>query len=117
MTTEFLNIIPSKFCESTQAVQYTVASSPTVTSVFIIDSFTVTNVTSSSVTFSCNIVNSGDSAGSSNLIVATSIVGPNSSFVFPELIGQTLSEGQFISTLCGTASALVIRASGRLISN
>jgi hypothetical protein len=37
-------------------------------------------------------------------------------YTFPEVVGQVLNSGGFISTIAGTASAINIRASGRVVS-
>lgn len=116
MATEFLNIIPSKYAEASQSVQYTVSSPQNQTVKLVIDSFTVSNTGTSAATFSCNIVDDGNSADPSNEILPTTSIQPDQAYLCPELVGQTLEDGQFISTLCDTANALVIRASGRLIT-
>jgi len=38
-------------------------------------------------------------------------------YTFPEIVGQVLNSGDFISTIAGTASAINIRASGRQITS
>lgn len=116
MTTTVFNIIPSKYAEGTQTVQYTVSSPQNQTVRTVIDTFTLTNVSGAAVTFSCNLVNSGDSADDSNLVLPTREIQPNETYLCPELIGQVLEDGTFISTLCSATSALVMRASGREIT-
>jgi hypothetical protein len=37
-------------------------------------------------------------------------------YTFPEIVGQVLVAGGFISTIAGAASAINIRASGREVS-
>ena len=37
-------------------------------------------------------------------------------YTFPEVVGHVLEPGGFVSTLAGSASALVIRASGREVT-
>ena len=59
------NIIPRKLTEAANTVQYTVSSGTTV-----IDKFTVTNGASVTVSFSCYLPASGDSASSSNKLAA-----------------------------------------------
>jgi hypothetical protein len=56
------------------------------------------------------------SAGDANLITKTKTLQPTEVYTFPELVGQVLSPGAFISTLAGTATAINIRASGREVS-
>lgn len=116
MTTEVLNIIPSKYAEATQAAQFTVSAPQNQTVKVPIDVFTVSNTSASPVVFSCHLVNAGGNADDSNKVLPPVEVQPGETYLCPELVGQVLEDGQFISTLCGTANALVIRASGRLIT-
>ena len=111
MTVTVKNIIPRKQAENSQTTQYTASNCKT-----IIDKFTVTNTSASNVTFSCNLVASAGSAGDSNLIVKSRTIVPSETYLCPELIGQTLEAGGFISTLAGAATSLTISASGREIT-
>jgi len=104
-------LIPAKIAENTQTTQYTASGVTT-----IIDKFTATNYSGSAATISVNLVTSADTAGSQNLITKTKTLQPNEVYTFPELVGQVLSAGAFISTIAGTASAINIRASGREVS-
>jgi len=105
------NIIPAKTAENTQTTQYTSTGVST-----IIDKFTATNYSASPVTISVNLVTSAGSAGNDNLITKTKTLLASEVYTFPELVGQVLNSGDFISTIAGTASAINIRASGRVIS-
>ena len=105
------NIIPRKQAEAVQTSQYTATNCKT-----IIDKFTVTNTSAGSVTFSCNLVASAGAAGSSNLIISAKAVQAGETYLCPELVGQTLESGGFISTLAGAATSLTISASGREIT-
>ena len=105
------NIIPAKQAENTQTAQYTATNCKC-----IIDKFTVTNTNTANVTFSVNLIASGGSAGNSNLIVKTRAIVPGETYLCPELIGQVLESGGFISTLASAATSLTITASGREIT-
>jgi len=105
------NIVPAKQLEASQTAQYTAVNCKT-----IIDKATVTNTNSANVTFSTNLVASGGSAGNENLIVKTHTVVPGETYLCPELVGQVLESGGFISTLAGTATSLTFTASGREIT-
>lgn len=111
MTVTVKTIIPRKQAEDIQTSQYTALDCKT-----IIDKFTATNTTAANVVFSVNLVASGGAAGASNLVVKTRTIAPNETYTFPELVGQTLEAGDFISTLANTATALTISASGREIT-
>lgn len=111
MTVTVKNIIPRKQAENTQTTQYTALNCKT-----LIDKFTVTNTSSSNVTFSCNLVATGGSASNSNIIVKDRSIAPNESYTCPDLVGQVLEDGGFISTIASAASSLTISASGREIT-
>jgi hypothetical protein len=104
-------LIPAKTAEGTQVSQYTATNVTT-----IIDKFTATNYSGTAATISVNLVTASGSAGNDNLIVKTKTIQPSETYTFPELVGQALASGGFISTIAGTASAINIRASGREIS-
>jgi hypothetical protein len=60
-------------------------------------------------------VAASSSAGNDNLIVKTKTLQPSETYTFPELVGQVLANGNFISTIASTGTAINIRASGREI--
>jgi len=105
------NIIPPKQAEAAQTTQYTATNCKA-----IIDKFTVTNTNTMNVTFSVNLVALAGSAGTANLIVKTRSIVPGETYLCPELVGQVLESGGFISTLAGTATSLTIAASGREVT-
>lgn len=105
------NIIPRKQIENVQTAQYTAQGVTT-----IIDKFTVTNTSGANVAVSVNLVANGDTAGNQNLVLATRTLSPNETYTCPELVGQVLQAGGFISTLAGAATSLTVSASGREIT-
>jgi hypothetical protein len=111
MTVTVKNVIPRKQAENAQTTQYTATNCKTV-----IDKFTVTNTTAGAVTFAVNLVASAGTAGASNLIIDDKPVAAGECYTCPELVGQTLEAGGFISTLAGAAASLTISASGREIT-
>jgi hypothetical protein len=104
-------LIPAKTAENTQTTQYTATNVTTV-----IDKFTATNYSAVAATISVNLVALSGSAGNDNLIVKTKTLQPSETYTFPELVGQVIAAGGFISTIAGTATAINIRASGREIA-
>jgi hypothetical protein len=104
-------LVPGKTVEDVQTTQYTATNVVT-----IIDKFTATNYSATAATISVNLVTAAGSAGNDNLIVKTKTLQPSETYTFPELVGHVLPLGGFISTIAGTASAINIRASGRLVS-
>lgn len=107
MTTTPLALIKAKFAENTQTTQYTSTNCKTR-----IIKFVAANRSGSTATISANIVASGSSAASSNEICPTVSVLAGGRYYFPELVGQDLESGDFISTNCSASSAIVIYASG-----
>jgi len=111
MTVTVKVLVPAKIAEATQTTQYTANGVTT-----IIDKFTATNYSAAAATISVNIVTSADTAGNQNLIVKTKTLQPAETYTFPELVGQALAPGGFISTIAGTATAINIRSNGREIT-
>ena len=104
-------LIPSKTAENAQTTQYTATGVTT-----IIDKFTATNYSATAATLSVNLVTVAGTAGNDNLIVKTKTLQAGETYTFPEIVGQTLSPGGFISTIAGTATAINIRANGREVT-
>lgn len=111
MTVTIKNIIPRKQAEAIQTSQYTALNCKT-----IIDKFTVTNTSANNVLFSANLIPEAGAAGVGNLIVQARAIAPGETYTCPELVGQTLEVGGFISTLASAAASLTISASGREIT-
>jgi len=111
MTVTVKVLVPAKNVENTQTTQYTATG---VTA--IIDKFTATNYSASAATISVNLVTVSGSAGNSNLITKTKTLQASEVYTFPELVGQVLGVGDFISTIAGTATAINMRVSGREVT-
>lgn len=111
MTVTVKALIGAKQAETAQTTQYTATNCKA-----IIDKFTATNTSAANVTISVNLVTSGGTAGASNLVVNQRSIAPNETYTFPELVGQALDNGGFISTAASAAGSLTIRASGREIT-
>ena len=97
--------------QNAQTTQYTATNAKA-----IIDKATVTNTDTVNRTFSVNLVQSGGSASNSNLIIDDKTVVPGETYLCPELVGQELDSGAFISTIASAATALTLRVSGREIT-
>lgn len=104
-------LIPAQIAAATQTTYYTATNVTT-----IIDKFTATNYSAASATLSVNLVTNGDTAGNQNLITKTKTLQPAEVYTFPELVGQVLNPGGFISVIAGTATSINIRSSGREVS-
>jgi hypothetical protein len=104
-------LVPGKTVENVQTTQYTATNVVT-----IIDKFTATNYSGLAADISVNLVTTAGTAGNVNLITKTKTLQPSEVYTFPELVGQVLNPGDFISTLAGTASAINMRVSGREVT-
>jgi hypothetical protein len=111
MTVTAKTLVPAKFVDAAQTTQYT-ASNVTA----IIDKFTATNISGSAATISVNLVTQTYSPDSSNLIVKDKLLAASETYIFPELVGQILGSGAFISTTASSASAINMRVSGREVT-
>jgi len=111
MTVTVTVLIPAKIAEAAQTTQYT--STGVIT---IIDKFTATNYSGAAATISVNLVTTASSAGNENLITKTKTLQPSEVYTFPEIVGQILTSGDFISTIAGNATSINIRASGRQVT-
>ena len=111
MTVTAKTLVPAKFAETAQTTQYTATNVTT-----IIDKFTATNISGSTATISINLVTATYSPDSSNLIVKAKSLEASETYIFPELVGQILGSGAFISTTASTASAINMRVSGREVT-
>jgi hypothetical protein len=111
MTVTVKVLVPAKNVEASQTTQYTATGVTT-----IIDKFTATNYTATAATISVNLVTVSGSAGNSNLITKTKTLQASEVYTFPELVGQVLGIGDFISTIAGTATAINMRVSGREVT-
>lgn len=111
MTVTPANLIPAKFAANSQTTQYTSINAKT-----IIDTFTGTNNSASTATLSIYLVEVGDVAGADNVIVLTRAIAAGETYRFDEVIGQVLENSGFISTIASAASAIVIMASGRVVT-
>lgn len=106
MTVTAKCLLDAKQAENAQTSQYTCPAGTRT----IIDKFSARSVAGS--TFTVNIVANAGAAGASNLIV-TKTLAAGEAYTFPELVGQVLNAGDFISTICSVATDTVIRISGR----
>lgn len=111
MTVTVRNLVPAVIVAATQTTQYTAVNVTT-----IIDKFTATNYSATAATISVNLVTNGDTAGNQNLITKTKTLQPAEVYTFPELVGQVINAGGFISTIAGTGASINLRVSGREVS-
>ena len=110
MTATVKVLIASQNVPNAQTTAYT---SPATGRGTLIDKFTATNYSASTVTISVNLITSGDTAGNQNLIVKTKSLAASESYSFPELVGKFLGAGDFISWVASSATAINGAANGR----
>lgn len=111
MTVTVKTLVPAKTVEAVRVTQYTAPVAAT-----IIDKFTFTNYSLTAATISVNLVTLNDTPSDANLIIKARTLQPSETYTCPELVGQVLGKGAFISTLAGTGSAINMRVSGREVT-
>jgi hypothetical protein len=81
----------------------------------IIDKFTITNTTAAVQSISVNLPSTGVAVGDDNLVLDSKVLAAGETYTCPELVGQVLEAGGFISTIASLAASITIRVSGREI--
>lgn len=112
MSVEAKTLIPSKYAADSASGEYTVPAGKRT----IIDKFTATNTDSGAVTVTVHLVPDGGSTGNSNMIIKAKSVAAGATEDLTALQNQILSAGDAIVVLAGSASKMVIRASGREVT-
>ena len=111
MTVTARTLLSGKHLENAQTTQYTANAVRA-----IIDKATVTNTSAANVTLSVNIVPVSGSAAASNLVMSAKTIFPGETYTCPELVGQVLEPGSFVSTIAGASASLSMRLSGREVA-
>jgi hypothetical protein len=111
MTVTVKVLVPPLQLQNTQTTQYTATNCKA-----LIDKATITNTDTVNRTVSVNLVTVSGSAGNSNLVIDDKTIVPGETYLCPELVGQSLEPGGFISTIASAATALTFRVSGREIT-
>lgn len=104
--------LQSKHLENTQTTQFTCS---TASNGMVIDKLTVCNTSASPATVSINIVPNGGAAATENLVIDAKSIDADATYTFPEIVGHVLYPGDFVSTIASAATALSMRASGRVV--
>lgn len=111
MAVTIKNIIPRKTVALGSETQYTANNCTTV-----IDKFTISNVTAVTDGIVVYLVASGGSPGNNNTVIPIKFIQGYEVYTCPELVGQVLLTGDFISTNALAGSTFTISASGREIT-
>lgn len=82
----------------------------------IIDKATITNTSGGALTATVKIVASGGAAGAANTVMSAQSIAAGATYLCPEVVGQILKPGDFVSTLASAAAGLTLRLSGREVS-
>ena len=110
MTVTVFPLVQAKYIEPTDTTQF-IASTLTT-----IDAVTVTNTSSVNASLSINVVEGGVVVSGENRAVDDRTLRPGESYPCPELVGQVLAVGDFISAIASSANSLSIRISGKAIT-
>lgn len=110
MTTVNKVLIQSKQAENAETTQYISANCTT-----IVDKFTAMNTSGSTQTLTVSLVANGGAASTEEKVITVSILA-GKTYTFPEIVGHSLDNNDFISTLASAATSINIRASGRQIT-
>jgi hypothetical protein len=111
MTVQSKKLVAAAQASNSQTTVYT---APTLTRT-IIDKCSGYNGTAGPVTLGINLVDSGGTASSTNLLMSKSIAA-GEAYTFPEIVGHVLEAGDFVSVIAGAATSIVFRMSGREVS-
>jgi hypothetical protein len=111
MTVTSKPIITSKYASITETSEYEADAGMRT----ILDKFTGYNGSAASVVVTVKLVPKAAAAGASHIGVSRAIQA-GETYTFPEIVGHALEPEGFISVIAATASAVVIRASGREIT-
>jgi hypothetical protein len=104
-------LLDSKYLENVQTTQYTAVNCRA-----LLTKVTIANNDTVNRTVSVNIVPPSGSASNTNRFIITKTIVPGENYLCPELSGQVIESGGFISTIASAASALSIRISGQEIT-
>ena len=103
-------LISAQFAPAVETTMYTATGVRT-----IIDKFVGYNSSAAAVILTIKMVIVGGTAGTSNTLIVKSLAA-GETYTFPEIVGNVIDIGGFVSVLAGTASVLVVRSSGREVS-
>lgn len=106
MTVTSKCLLEAKYAENAQTTQYTVGTGTRT----ILDKVSLYSPAGGTLTV--NLVASGGAAAATNILLVKTLAA-NETYTCPELVGQVLNTGDFISTIAALATTVVLRISGR----
>lgn len=110
MATTKTILLQTKFLETAETTQYTAPSSAKAV---LVDEFQVSNRTGTPATLIVRVVPSGGTAGNEHELFPSKALAAGEVYQVPPFV---LAPGDFVRTIVGTATALVARASGRVVT-
>ena len=111
MTVVSKPLVTAKYAANSETTEYT---TPLGTRT-ILDKCSGYNGTAAAASITFKLVPSGGTAGASH-VIASKTISVGETYTFPEVVGHVLEPSGFLSIIAGTASAIVIRVSGREVS-
>ncbi|WP_109477711.1 hypothetical protein [Paraburkholderia sp. C35] len=108
MTTTALSLIPDATLTTSDAAYYTSPNNTTS----VLKRTVFTNTSASAVTVTVNVVRSGGSSVTTNVIIPPYAIAAGKTYVSPELAGMTLGPGDSIHALASANSAINMMSSG-----
>jgi hypothetical protein len=101
-------LFTAKYAANAETTEYTAPAGVRT----MVDKFVGYNGTAGAVSLTVKLVPSGGTAGASHILIVKSIPA-GETYTFPEIVGNYLEPGGFISVVAGAGTSIVIRASGR----
>lgn len=108
MTTTALALVPDATLTASDAIYYPCPSNTTAN----VKRAVFTNTSASAVTITVNIVRSGGTSGTSNILIPGKAIAPNDTYVSPEMAGLTLQAGDAIHAQASTSGVVNLMVSG-----
>lgn len=112
MTVVAKTLIPARYAVGSFETQYTANGVRT-----IVDKFTATNNSASTVEFSVFLVpNGGSTSDPEYRLLDRREIEPKACYTCPEIAGHVMDSGDSIVTLASVGASITIRASGREVT-
>ncbi len=111
MTVTAKNLVEGSIIPNADTVVYTAPANTTT----IIDKVTTANYDVTSRVVTISIVASGASVGDAYYIAKRTLAAKET-YIWPEVVGQILNAGDFVSVIASNATGINLRMSGREIT-
>ena len=111
MTVTAKNLVEGSIVPATDTTVYTAPSNTTT----IVDKVTTANYDTVSRVVTISIVASGGSVGDAYYIAKRTLAAKET-YIWPEVVGQILNAGDYVSIIASNATGVNLRISGREIT-